>query len=267
VDAHVHVWEATAFAPDDERGPAGEVERLLATFDAHDVARGIVVQPSVYGADHRYFRAVLAPPQSRLAGVALAEPDDPGGLDALAEVVLEPAVAGIRVPLIRAPDGWIDSAGEAIWRLARASSCVVCAFVQPEQLADLEPWLERFADVPVAIDHLARLDLAGDGRSAALAALTALARYPNVHVKVSALPSLSRESFPHRDVWPEVDATIEEFGPDRVLWGSDYPSILPFGGYDASLGAARLVLADAPRETADAVFGGTALRLFFGGDA
>jgi predicted TIM-barrel fold metal-dependent hydrolase len=268
VDAHVHVWEREALASDDELGPAGTLERLLATFDENGVSHGVVVQPSVYGADHRYLLHALAAARDRLAGIALAEPDDPRGLDVLAQVAAEPAIRGIRVPLIRAPAGWLETVGETIWRTARGTACAVCAFAAPEQLRELVPWLERFGDVPVVVDHLARLDLAPDGgRTDALAALTDLARYDNVSVKVSALAALSRAEFPHRDVWPEVAAVLDAFGADRVLWGSDYPSILPYSRYPQTVTAARMALADAPAEAAAAIFAGNALRLFWRADA
>jgi len=266
VDAHVHVWDAAA-GPDDRLGSAGTIERLVATFDEHSVTRGVLIQPSYYGTDHRYLLAALESVGDRLVGVALAEPDDPTGLDALAAVAAVPAIRGIRVPLIRAPADWLSAAGEAVWRVAQESSCVVCAFVMPEQLADLHPWLELFPDVPVAVDHLAGLDLADDRGTATMELLSDLARRPNVYVKASSLPAISRESFPHRDVWPAVWAVLDSFGHDRVLWGSDYPAILPYGTYGESVDVARLALATLPSEVAVAVLGGTALRLFFGSGA
>jgi L-fuconolactonase len=64
-------------------------------------------------------------------------------------------------------------------------------------------------------------------------------------------------------VWPEAAAVLGAFGPARLLWGSDYPSILPYSEYPQTLAVARLALPDAPA----AVFGGNALRLFWDGDA
>jgi L-fuconolactonase len=264
VDAHVHVWAADALGPDDALGPAGTVERLLETFDANAVGRGVAVQPSVYGSDHRYLISALAAASGRLAGVALAEPNDAQSVATLGRVVHAPGIRGIRVPLIRAPAEWLPSVGEAVWRLAEVASGVICAFVDPSQLDDLVPFIDRFGDVPVAIDHVARLDLATT-RSAALEALLALARYPNVVVKISALGSISREPFPYPNTWSEVRAVVESFGSDRVLWGSDYPPILEVGSYGESLRAVRLALEGLPAEAVQAALGGNALRLF-GGD-
>jgi predicted TIM-barrel fold metal-dependent hydrolase len=50
----------------------------------------------------------------------------------------------------------------------------------------------------------------------------ALAKYSNVHVKFSGAPALSREPYPHADIWPHLHQVIEAFGPDRLMWASDF---------------------------------------------
>ena len=60
----------------------------------------------------------------------------------------------------------------------------------------------------------------------------ALARYPNVAVKLCGAPLLSAQAYPFDDVWPYLAQLFDAFGFDRVMWGSDYT---------------RLRLADLPR--------------------
>jgi len=55
-----------------------------------------------------------------------------------------------------------------------------------------------------------------------LPGLLSLAQFPNVHVKFSGAPVLSREAYPHRDVWPYLHQVINAFGPQRLMWGSDF---------------------------------------------
>jgi predicted TIM-barrel fold metal-dependent hydrolase len=55
-----------------------------------------------------------------------------------------------------------------------------------------------------------------------LPGLLGLAKYPNVHVKFSGAPVLSREPFPHKDVWPYLHQVVNAFTPARLLWGSDF---------------------------------------------
>jgi L-fuconolactonase len=55
-----------------------------------------------------------------------------------------------------------------------------------------------------------------------LPGLLGLAKYPNVHVKFSGAPVLSREPYPHHDVWPFLHQIINAFGPQRLMWGTDF---------------------------------------------
>ena len=47
--------------------------------------------------------------------------------------------------------------------------------------------------------------------------LLALARYPNVAAKISAVPALSRQKYPFADLWPCLHRVVDEFGPDRLM--------------------------------------------------
>jgi predicted TIM-barrel fold metal-dependent hydrolase len=62
--------------------------------------------------------------------------------------------------------------------------------------------------------------------------LLALARYPNVAVKLCGAPLLSAQPYPFDDVWPYLEQLFAAFGFERVMWASDYT---------------RLRLADLPR--------------------
>lgn len=49
-----------------------------------------------------------------------------------------------------------------------------------------------------------------------------LAKYPNVHVKFSGAPLMSDEPYPFKDVWTNLHRIVEAFGPDRLMWGTDF---------------------------------------------
>jgi predicted TIM-barrel fold metal-dependent hydrolase len=55
-----------------------------------------------------------------------------------------------------------------------------------------------------------------------LPGLLSLAQFPNVHVKFSGAPVLSRLPYPHLDVWPYLHQVVNAFGPERLMWGSDF---------------------------------------------
>lgn len=52
--------------------------------------------------------------------------------------------------------------------------------------------------------------------------LLALARYPNIHVKLCGAPLLSQQNYPYEDLWLNLNRMFAAFGYKRVMWGSDY---------------------------------------------
>ena len=51
--------------------------------------------------------------------------------------------------------------------------------------------------------------------------MLALAKLPNVAVKLSGAPSTSSEAYPYRNIHKYLQQIIETFGPDRCFWGTD----------------------------------------------
>jgi predicted TIM-barrel fold metal-dependent hydrolase len=56
---------------------------------------------------------------------------------------------------------------------------------------------------------------------ATIAESAALAKYPNVSVKLSSAPLMSSEPYPFRDVAPHIRLLFDAFGPQRCYWGTD----------------------------------------------
>lgn len=102
--------------------------------------------------------------------------------------------------------------------------------------AQLAQIAERHPDLQLIIDHIgvAQHPVSPPATMSwrSFPDLLALARYPNVSVKLCGAPLLSAECYPFDDVWPYLARLFETFGFERVMWASDYT---------------RLRLADAPR--------------------
>lgn len=105
-----------------------------------------------------------------------------------------------------------------------------------------------------------------------LPGLLSLAQFPNVHVKFSGAPVLSHEPYPHHDVWPYLHQIIDAFGPERLMWGTDFTRLrwVPVVGglaprdqwhlYSDSVGYLRDTNEIGPAEK-ELIFGGTIRRV------
>ena len=55
---------------------------------------------------------------------------------------------------------------------------------------------------------------------------------------------------------------LEAFGADRIMWGSDFPVVSSREGYDNSLRLPLAYFARLSEDERDAIFGGTAMRVW-----
>jgi len=75
----------------------------------------------------------------------------------------------------------------------------------------------------VVLDHFARVGISGEIVESELDALCALAKFPQVHVKVSAFYALGRKAAPYSDLGPMIRRVLDAFGRERLMWASDSP--------------------------------------------
>jgi predicted TIM-barrel fold metal-dependent hydrolase len=223
-DAHAHViGDPREYPFARGRGytpqPAS-LDDYLAMLDRYGIERGVLVQPSVYGHDHRCLLDALERANGRLRGIAVPSPDTT--MHDL-EAMHERGVRGIRCNLIN--PGGLSPAVVAAWQPAlRAMGWHVELHVSVDQLSDWTDVIHPF-DVPVVIDHMGRpAPGAVHPNAPALAQLIRLVRDGRCFVKLSAPYRLSIEPAPWTDVTPLVRAFLEA-NPSACLWGTDWPHV------------------------------------------
>lgn len=244
IDGAAHIWSADPAAYpwsplDGVEPPSAGAEdgALLSTLGAAGFAAAVCVQPRVYGSDHTYLLAALDRHPDRIAGVCLLDPDSAQPAASLEEHVLGGACAGARLVAIdRGDSSWLDGpAGDPVWDAAATLAVPVSVLVAPHQLTAVLARARRSPAVTVVIDHLGLIMPAQADRY--LGDLLACAAAANVVVKVSALNELSAETWPHLDLEPVVRAVVAEFGPDRIVFGTDWPHALDHGPWGDQLRA------------------------------
>jgi L-fuconolactonase len=89
-----------------------------------------------------------------------------------------------------------------------------------DRILDIQPLIDRFADLTVVIDHMADCPV---DRPEKLDHLIALRRYPRVYIKTSHTWSLSKGAYPWLDAQTLVKRLYDAFGPQRLMWATDWP--------------------------------------------
>lgn len=268
IDAHVHIWSTDAqaypWAPRDQVAPPAiraPVERLRAEMGTVGAVGAVAIQPSVYGYDHAYLRAMAGASGGRIVAVCLLNPVHPGAGEQLAGFVTRDGFRGLRVTAIGRSDAGplVGPEASVLWEQVRRLRVPVSFLIDPVHLGAVETAAESCPDVPIIIDHLARCH---PGDRDAHARLVGLARLPNVLVKVSAFDGLSGEAFPYRGMWPLIQACLAAYGPNRLMWGTDFPHVLRYSPYRWSLDALDQAVRWESDRDRNAVTGGTVARIY-----
>ena len=128
---------------------------------------------------------------------------------------------------------------------------------QARALADCAP------DVRFVLDHCGNPDIKGGAGQAWRDHITEMARRPNVVAKISGVVAYADpDSWTAETLRPYVEHTIESFGWDRVVWGSDWPVCTLGGGLLAWVAATHALLAGASEAEREKLLSANARRLW-----
>ncbi|MGH7470251.1 MAG: amidohydrolase family protein [Cupriavidus necator] len=202
--------------------PSATWEAARRMHQALGIRRGIVVQTTTYGADHRVVLdalAALGPGYKGCANALLFESAD----DATLEKLHAAGVRGARFSFRQALGAVLsrDAFDRAVARMRELGWYMK---IQPEQSGILESahWFEHL-DLPILIDHMGRPNAAlGPQRDPNIAKLRELLSRGNFWVMLSLGEKISQAGAPYDDAVPLARALIDA-APHRCVWASDWP--------------------------------------------
>lgn len=226
IDPHVHVWKhdprfpfATNHPPARDAAP----ETLLDLMKANGVERTVIIQVIHFKWDNSYLASVLKQYPQHFQGVARVNPEDPKAPDQLSSLV-EQGFHGVRLsPSGEASGDWIR--GELmppLWKRCQELRVPMTILAPIGRMPDIGKLIDRYPDLTLVIDHMADCPV---DQPKELDKLIALKRHPRTFVKVSHAWSLSHGKYPWLDSQELIRHLHGEFGPERLMWSTDWPII------------------------------------------
>lgn len=229
VDSQVHIWKPNSpdrpWVPDiaPQLPEAFTTERLLPMMDESGVDRAIIVPPSWEGDRVDYALEAAQRYPHRFAVMGRIPLKTPMSDAELQQWKNRPSLLGIRLTFLGEMAAWLtDGTAEWVWSAAEKAGIPIM-FLTAGTLPLFGPIAERHPQLTLIVDHMGlSSQVVKEGKvAAAIGQAAALAKYPNVSVKVSAAPAYSSEPYPYKDMSGYIQRLFDAYGPRRCYWGTD----------------------------------------------
>lgn len=238
VDSQIgaHGWEPAGGWPagiDEATKASIGVGLALAAMDAAGIDAAVISASSMAG----FADAAIKQHPRQFAATVVVSPDSPdvvnfvSSIRSLTDDRFSPGWLGIRLVFSWPPDGvqlekLRSGAYEPIFDAAERNHIPTCVFLSGD-LQEAMLVAKAHPDLILIIDHFGLkappMMHYDNPPFRQLELLLQLAQFPNVSVKFSGAPALSRETYPFADLWPSLHKIVETFGPERLMWGADFP--------------------------------------------
>ena len=260
VDTQLHIWERDhPGRPWDQEfarmtrwsDNAFTYEKAVGAMDAVGVELGILASTLLYP-DIDYLHEAVASYPDRFRIVPQLDLRTGNVVEQIQEYEAHPEVVAIRFAVTPHPSDRVLY--ERMRSGAYAPVFAACERAElPLMLAikgkveEAGPIASAHPKLQLIVDHLGMADI-GVGRDylsetapppvnpfERLDDLLALSEYPNVAVKMSAVPTVSSQPYPFSDIWPYLQKVIASFGAERLMWGSNISRTWPMHTYAEAL--------------------------------
>ena len=228
VDSQVHLWKANG--PDYPWNPGAKpqlpepftVERVLPLMDEAGVNRVVIVPPGLNDVNSYALEAARRYP-GRFAVMGRIPLENPKSAALLPRWKDQPGMLGVRVTFLGKAVAWLsDGTADWFWPAAEKNGLPVM-FLAFGNVHRFGPIAQRHPGLPLIIDHMGvNPAIAKEGKLAEkIGDAVALAKYPNVSIKMSNLVNASLEPYPFRDLNDHLKRVFDAYGPQRCYWGTD----------------------------------------------
>ncbi len=208
VDGHVHVG-LTKYVV---------VEVLVAQMEAAGIDKALLVQ---YGGcyNNAYLKDCMDRFPGRFAALGAVDYKAPDAAEQIRREVVEHNLAGLRIPAA------VDN--EAVWDIVGELGIMASLSGGMQHMIEprIEDYIRRFPNARFRIEHMGWFpDVDRPPGYPEYERVLGYADYPNVVFMLSGFYAFGK-GYPYNEVIPFVKQALERFGPDRIMWGSDFPPV------------------------------------------
>jgi L-fuconolactonase len=271
VDSHQHFWNyqhtRDAWIDDSmavlkrDFGPS----ELLQLMRANGVDRCVAVQADPSEEETRFLLS-LADTHDGIAGVVgWVDLCAQNAADRLERFAQHPKFKGVR-HLVQSepdPDFMLRADFKRGIKALAALGLTYDLLIKPHQMPAAIALVKAFPDQPFVLDHLGKPQSHNGLDQQWARELFDLAAHPNVYAKLSGLVTETENfRFTKHQFKPLLDTALEAFGPERLLFGSDWPVCLLAASYGEVLGIVKEFIAELSSDQQAAIMGNNA-RYFY----
>jgi L-fuconolactonase len=270
LDAHVHLWDLTV--RDQAWIPAGSPIRR--SFGVRDLRSALVGTP----VDGVILVQVINDPDetadflacAREAGivrgvVGWADLTSPDFAAALSGLIAAGGLAGLRHQALAEADpaGWLRSPGvRRSLAVLEAAGLPFDLMIRPAHFAAAREAARDHPSLQFVLDHLGKPPIAAGELEPWASGLRALAAEPNIAAKLSGLHTIASPDCTYTELAPYIDIALEAFGPDRLIFGSDWPVSVQAASYTRVCEVAQAACSALSGDERAAVLGGNARAIY-----
>ena len=252
VDAHQHFWQVGKFDYPWMSSDLGVLYRdyLPTAFEsilkANGVEKTVLVQAS-NSVEESHWLLDLADQYPFIAGVVGWVDLTSDDVNTQLDLVSHPKFKGVRHLVESEPaDDWLSQPVvlRGLQTLA-ARQLTYDLLVHTRHLSSVHTVAENCPGLRLVIDHMAKPSIGRGEFDEWAKRLKPLASFPNMCCKLSGLVTEANWStWATDDLRPYIDWALESFGPERMMFGSDYPVCLLAASYERVLDSFQEALKD-----------------------
>lgn len=228
VDSQIHIWQNGKMSPHHRQVNTYSIEDALAEMKSAGVDGAVIHPPSSLGdAVNTYAIEAVRRHPEKFCILGHFDLKSPDGESIVAHWHERTGMLGFRFTFNQPHEKswWTDGSLDWFWKACEKHNLRIGLLASGNNLAAFGKIAERHPGLKMHIDHIGRgggrADLKDDAIYADLPEMLALAKLPNVAVKLSGAPSTSSQAYPYTNIHRYLRQIIETFGPERCFWGTD----------------------------------------------